>query len=176
MHRLGLILLLALAPAAWADSLSASATGDIDGDGVPDRVDVQRAGADMDSVTVSIFLSRSKRAVRAVQLTITEQADRPEIDAKGEVHLSFLSASHRTKVREDFYVGLEGPVLVVRRYGLHLLDGNRTDDKGNVLEESCSVDFIANRAEHDEKSSDPPGPAIAFEKWPGLPTPAACRF
>jgi hypothetical protein len=171
-----LLSLLAIAPAAVADNLSASATGDIDGDGVPDRIDVRRAGVDMDEVIVSIFLSRTKHTIRAERLTITEEVDRPEVE-KGELHLSFLSDSHRTKVREEFFVGLEDPALVVRRYNLYILDSGQTDDKGNMLEQSCSLDFIANKAVRNKQPDDPPGPAIAFDKWAQQSDrPAACRF
>jgi hypothetical protein len=69
-----------------------------------------------------VFLSASKRTVRAYDLVGAEGAESPVIDAKGELHLAFGWLSGRYKSRTQFHIGLQGGDLVVRRYRFAFAD------------------------------------------------------
>ena len=172
----GLALLLAsLAPAALAQDLPKTITGDIDGDGVPDRVELRANAANARSVDVAITLSASKRTVRVAEL-IGAQTVLPSGIAQGVLHLSFGWDQGRYKSSTDFYIGMQGRELVVRRYKTAIADSISKAPDGGVVVRVCDADFVANRATVDDKPAAPPGPPAAFSAWrdPGS-VPKACQ-
>jgi hypothetical protein len=177
MRAAGLALLLAsLAPAALADDLTRTATGDIDGDGVLDRVEIAPSGGNEPTVDLKVFLSASERVVQARGFAAAEYGMPPEIDDHGEVHLSFEWLTGRYKSSTDFTLGMESRELVVRRYKTVVADSGGQDKDGNVLTRQCEADFVANRATVDGMPAAPPGPPIAVAAWRGLKSvPKACR-
>jgi len=163
----------ALSP-ALAQDLPQTITGDIDGDGVPDRVEVRSNATDGDQVDVAITLSASKRTVSVSELIAAQAVLSSAID-KGELHLSFGWYQGRYKSSTDFYIGLQGQELVVRRYKTAVAD-SISEDKDGVLVKTCQADFIANRATVDDKPAAPPGPPIPFAAWRGYDSvPKACQ-
>ena len=177
MRRLGLAGLLAslvLVAPAWANDVARTASFDIDGDGVPDRVELKRSADDI-SVDVAVTLSRSKRTVQVKALVGAEYAEPPTFD-DGEVLLSFEWLSGRYKTHTRFYIGMAGPELVVRRYEAAVVDSISTDPDGTVKAEFCAADFIANRATRDDKPADPPGKPVALADWTDASVPKACQF
>ena len=175
MRLTGLALLLAsLALPAAADDLSRTASGDIDGDGEPDRVELRRS-ADDTSVDVAVTLSASKRTIRAQALTGAEYAAIPTFD-KGEVTLAFEWLTGRYKTRSRFYLGMQGPELVVRRYEASVVDSISANPDGTVKVESCAADFVANRATRNDKPADAPGKPVALANWKSDSVPKACQF
>jgi hypothetical protein len=180
MRLLGLAGLLAslalpaLVLPARADDVTRSGSGDIDGDGVPDRVDLKRSADDI-SVDVAITLSRSKRTVRVQALVGAEDADPPAFD-KGEVTLVFAWLDGRYKTHTRFYIGMEGPELVVRRYETAVVDSISANPDGTVKAEFCAADFTANRATRNDKPADPPGKPVPLANWKDDSVPKACQF
>jgi hypothetical protein len=169
------LLLASLAPVALAEDLPKTITGDIDGDGVPDRVELSANAANPDEVDVAVILSASKRTVRAAEL-IAAQAVLPSGIDKGVLHLAFGWYQGRYKSATDFYVGLQGRELVVRRYKMVVADSISQDKDGGVIVRVCDADFIANRATVDDKPVAPPGPPTALAAWhdPGS-APKTCQ-
>lgn len=175
MKIVGLALLLAsLAVPAAADDLSRAAAGDIDGDGKPDRVELRRS-ADDTSVDVAIALSASKRTVKVQALTGAEYADVPTFE-KGEVTLAFEWLTGRYKTRSRFYIGMQGPALVVRRYEASVVDSISANPDGTVKVDACTADFVTDRATRNDKPVAAPGRPIAFADWKDESVPPACRF
>jgi hypothetical protein len=176
MRLAGLALVLAsLAPAVLADGLTRTTTGDIDGDGVPDRIEI-RPSADPPTVDLKVFLSASERVVEARGFVSAEYVAPPEIDTGGEVHLAFEWLSGRYKSSTDFTLGLQSRELVVRRYRIAVADSISQDKDGGVTTRACEADFVANRATVDGKPAPPPGPPIAVAAWRGLDSvPKACE-
>lgn len=168
------LLLAGLAPAALADDVTRTARGDIDGDGVPDRIDIRRNADDV-TVDVSITLSLSKRTVQVQSLVGAEYAEPPAFD-KGEITLAFEWLSGRYKTHTRFYIGMEGPALVVRRYETAVVDSISEKPDGTVKVESCAADFTANRATRNDKPADPPGKPIALAAWKDDSVSKACQF
>ena len=160
---LAALLLASLAPIALAGDLSRSATGDIDGDGVPDRVEIEPNGAGLSTVDVTVHLSASERVVQVRSIAAAEFVATPKIDAQGKVHLSFGWTSGRTKTLTDFRLGLQSRDLVVERYR-----------RGAGETERCDVDFIAGRATHNDAPAPIPGRAVALAAWTSeaIPPPA----
>jgi hypothetical protein len=176
MRVAGLAVLLAsLALPAVADDVTRTASGDIDGDGVLDRVDIRRS-ADDTSVDVAVTLSASKRTIRVQELTGAEYAEPPAIGANGEVTLAFEWLTGRYKTRSRFYIGMQGPDLVVRRYEASVVDSISANPDGTVKVESCAADFAANRATRNDKSAASPGKPIALADWKDDSVPQACQF
>jgi hypothetical protein len=174
LTRLALLLASLAVPAA-ADDLSRTASGDIDGDGKPDRVDLRRS-ADDTSVDVAITLSAGKRTVKVQALTGAEYADVPAFD-KGEVILAFEWLTGRYKTRSRFYIGMQGSNLVVRRYEASVVDSISANPDGTVKVESCAADFVANRATRNDKPAAAPGKPIALADWKADDSvPQACQF
>lgn len=176
MRFAGLALLLAsLAPAALADDLTRTATGDIDGDGVPDRVEIAPSGGNRPTVDLKVFLSASERVVQARGFAAAEYGTPPEID-DNEVHLSFEWLSGRYKSSTDFVLGMQSRELVVRRYRTAVADSVSHDKDGDVVTRVCEADFVADRATVDGQPAAPPGPPIAVAAWRGVESvPKACR-
>jgi hypothetical protein len=176
MRRIARLALLAtgLSFPALAQDLPQTITGDIDGDGVLDRVELRANATDGDQVDVAITLSASKRTVSVSELIAT-QAVLPSAIDKGELHLSFGWYQGRYKSSTDFYIGLQGQELVVRRYKTAIAD-SITEDKDGVLVKTCEADFAANRATVDDKPAAPPGPPIPLAAWRGYDSvPKACQ-
>ena len=173
--RAALALLLAsLSPAALAQDLPQTISGDIDGDGKPDRVEVRRNAANPDRVDVAIALSASKRTVRVSPLIAAAEL-LPAVIDKGELHLSFGWYQGRYKSSTDFYIGLQGHELVVRRYETAVAD-SITQGQDGVPVKTCKADFVANRATVDDKPAAPPGPPVAFAAWKEYDSvPKACQ-
>ena len=175
MRLLGLAGLLAsLALPALADDVTRTASGDIDGDGVPDRVDLKRSADDI-SVDVAVTLSRSKRTVQVQALVGAEYADPPAFE-KGEVLLAFEWLTGRYKTHTRFYIGMQCPELVVRRYEAAVVDSISAEPDGTVKVESCAADFIANRATRNDKPADAPGKPVPLADWKDDSVPKACQF
>jgi hypothetical protein len=174
--RLGLVLLLAsLAPAALADDLPKTVTGDIDGDGAADSVELRRGTAEGQSVDVAVFLSKGRRIVNVWDLVGAETVESPVIGASGEVHLSFGWLSGRYKTSTEFFIGLQDGQLVVRRFKRAVADGIAGSTATKV--QSCDVDFVVNRAMRNDKDVAAPGTPIALAAWRrDESVPAACRF
>jgi hypothetical protein len=168
------LLLASLAVPAAADDLSRVASGDIDGDGKPDRVELRR-NADDTSVDVAITLSANKRTVKAQALTGAEYADVPTFD-KDEVTLAFEWLTGRYKTRSRFYLGMLGPELVVRRYEASVVDSISANPDGTVKVEFCAADFVANRATRNDKPAAAPGKPVALAAWTDDSVPKACQF
>jgi hypothetical protein len=175
MRLLGLAGLLAsLALPTLADDVTRTASFDIDGDGVPDRVELKR-GTDDISVDVAVTLSASKRTVRARALVGAEYAEPPTFD-KGEVFLAFDWLTGRYKTHTRFYIGMQGPELVVRRYETAVVDSISAEPDGTVKAEFCAADFIANRATRNDKPADPPDKPVPLADWKDDSVPKACQF
>jgi hypothetical protein len=178
MRRAGLALLLAsLAPAVLADDLARTAIGDIDGDGVPDRVEISPSGGNTPTVNLKVSLSASERTIQARGFSPAEYGLPPEIDDHGEVHLSFEWLSGRYKSSTDIVLGLQSRELVVLRYKTAVADSVSQDSRGNPVTRQCEADFVANRTTVDGQPAEPPpGPPIAVTAWRGLQSvPKACR-
>lgn len=167
------LLLAGLSFPAFADGLSRTITGDMDGDGVPDRVEIQPRPDEPFNADVVFFLSKDKRTVNAYQLVQAEGIYSATIDGKGELHLEFGQLSGRLKSRQELHIGLQGGKLVVRRYRLAAADG--LADAGPDKAHFCEVDFVANTAIRDDKPAERPGPPVRVEDWAGIKTPAACQ-
>jgi hypothetical protein len=174
--RTALILLLAgLAPAALAQDLPQTIAGDIDGDGVPDRVEVRRDAANPDRVDVAIALSASRRTVRVSPLIAATELLTSGVE-KGELTLAFNWTQGRYKSSSTFIVGMQGRELVVRRYETSVLDTIRNGKDDGMLEKDCKADFVANRATVDGQPAAPPGPPVAFAAWKEYDSvPKACQ-
>lgn len=174
--RTALALLLAsLAPVALAQDLPPTITGDIDGDGVPDKVEVRRNAANPDQVDVAIALSASKRTVRVSPLVAAQDFLSSGIE-KGELTLAFRWTQGRYKSSSTFIVGMQGRELVVRRYETSVLDTIRNGKDDGMLEKDCKADFVANRATVDDQPAAPPGPPVAFATWKQYNSvPKACQ-
>lgn len=169
------LLMLALAPAALADELPATVTGDLDGDGVADKAVLSANAQDPDTVDLTVTLSGSKRTVRAVGFTSAQDVTTPVI-AKGELHLSFGWYQGRYKWSSDFFIGLQGKDLIVRRYEFHVADSIEADAQGRPKSQECAADFVAGRATRNGQPAKPPGPPVLLEKWSDSSAPEACQF
>jgi hypothetical protein len=177
MRTAGLALLIAsLAPAVLADDLTRTATGDIDGDGVPDRVEIRPSDAGRSTVDIKVSLSASERIVQVRTFAAAEYVAPPAIDdARGEVHLTFEWLSGRYKSVTNIYLGLQNRDLVIRRYRRGVGDGMASGD--NPLKvQSCDVDYVAHRATRNDKPVAAPGRAISLAAWKEDSVPTACRF
>jgi hypothetical protein len=177
MRLAGLALVLAsLALPALAQDLTRSATGDIDGDGVPDRVEIAPSGgSNRSTVDLKVSLSASERIVQARGFAAAEYGLPPEIDGN-EVHLSFEWLTGRYKSSTGFVLGMQDRELVVRRYRTAVADSVSQDRYGNVVTRVCEVDFVANRATVDSQPAAPPGPPTAVSAWRvSASVPKACR-
>jgi len=175
MRLTGLALLLAsLVLPALADDVTRSASGDIDGDGVPDRIDIRRNADDV-SVDVAVTLSASKRTVKVQGLTGAEYAEPPAFD-KGEVMLAFEWLNGRYKTHTRFYLGMQGAELVVRRYETAVVDSISANPDGTVKVDACEADFVANRATRNDQPAASPGKPIALFAWTDESVPKACQF
>jgi hypothetical protein len=175
--RLGLALLLAsFAPAALADDLPKTATGDIDGDGSADTVELRRGTAEGQSVDVAVFLSKGRRIVNVWDLVGAETVEPPVIGASGEVHLSFGWLSGRYKTSTEFFIGLQDGHLVVRRFKRAVADGIAASGDATKVQ-SCDVDFVADRAMRNDKDVAASGKPIALAAWRrDESVPPDCRF
>jgi hypothetical protein len=175
--RLGPALLLAsLAPAALADDLPKSASGDIDGDGAADSVELRRGTAEGQSVDIAIFLSNGRRILNVWDIVGAEAIEPPAIGASGEVHLSFGWLTGRYKTSTEFFIGLQQGQLVVRRFKRAVADGIAGGGNSTKVQ-SCDVDFVANRATRNDKDAGAAGKPIALAAWRrDESVPAACRF
>jgi hypothetical protein len=175
MRLLGLAGLLAsLALPTLAQEMLATLTGDIDGDGKPDRVEVRPGAADPDFIDVAVSLSASKRTVRVASLVGAQTLLPSGID-KGELTLAFNWFQGRYKSSTTFVVGMQSGELVVRRYETAVAD-SITTDKNGVLVRTCKADFVANRTTVDDAPAASPGPPIPFAAWhDGKSVPKACR-
>jgi hypothetical protein len=168
-------LLLVLAPSVLAQDLPKTIKGDLDGDGVPDTVDLKASDQDPDSIDVTVALSASKRTVQAAGFTRGQSINAAEI-AKGELHLGFGWYQGRYKWASDFHIGLQGPDLIVRRYEFNFVDSIEADAQGHPKTEGCAADFVAGRAVRNGKPAKPPGPPVRLDKWSEASVPDACRF
>lgn len=177
MRLTGLALLLAsLALPALADDLTRTARGDIDGDGVPDRVELAPSGGNRSAVDLKVYLSAGKRVIQVRAFTAAEYGTPPEIDDRGEVHLSFESLSGRYKSSTDFTLGMQGRELVVHHYRTAVADSISQDKDSDVPTRVCEADFVTDRATVDGKPALPPGPPVAVTAWRALGSvPKACR-
>ena len=173
---LGASLVLAvLAPAALADILPTTVTGDIHGDGVPDRVEVKPNAGDPDLFDVLVELTAARRTVLALELGAGELIDGPAID-KGELVLSFGWYPGRYKSTTTFTIGLQDGKLVVRHYNTAVADSLGREKDGSVPVKVCDADFVANRVTIDDKpATPPPGPPIALAAWRDNSVPKACQ-
>jgi len=172
--RLALLLAGLAFPAAAAD-LSRTASGDIDGDGVPDHVELRPSSDDV-SVDLTVVLSASKRTVQVRELTGAEYAAPPVFD-KGEVALDFEWLTGRHKTRSRFFIGMQGSDLVVRRYEASVVDSISPNPDGTVKVDACEADFVANRATRNDRRAAAPGQPIALAAWKADESvPQACRF
>jgi hypothetical protein len=158
-------LLAALAPAGLAHDIPATITGDLDGDGVPDRVEVKANAGDPELFDVMVDLTAAKRTVLALELGAGELVEAPSI-AQGELHLSFGWYQHRYKSSTDFTIGMRDGQLVVRRYRIAVADSISRAPDGGVLVKVCDADFVANQVTLDDKPANPPpGPPVAVAAW-----------
>ena len=175
MRIAGLALLLAgLAPPALAEDWARTITGDLDGDGVPDRVVLSANATGRDQVDVAVTLSRTGRTVRVAPLTSAQGLLRAAIE-KGELTLAFNWLQGRYKSTSTFTVGLQGGELVVRRYEIGVVDSVTPAKDGSPSKRTCTADFVANRATiNGLPAMPPPGPPPALSSWHPLHEPKAC--
>jgi hypothetical protein len=174
MRRLGLACLLAsLALPAAAQDLPKKITGDLDGDGAPDTVELRANPEASDFVDVSIALSASKRTLRVAQFSGAQEVQIARI-ANGELQLGFGWFQGRYKSSWTFAIGLQGKELVVRRYETAVADSISTDKNGVVVR-TCKADFVANRLTVNGKPARAPGPARVFARWGNDAVPKACQ-
>jgi hypothetical protein len=173
--RLALVALAGLAPPARAmDDLPRTIMGDIDGDGVPDKVVLSANATGRDQVDVTITLSRNGRTVRVAPL-LSAQGLLPSRIEKGELTLAFNWLQGRYKSATTYVIGMEAGDLVVRRYEMSVVD-SITPTRDRMLEKTCKADFVANRATINGAAAMPaPGAPTPLSIWHPYHEPKACE-
>lgn len=181
---LGAALLLAALPvgAMPAQPWIASATGDIDGDGVPDRAALAGEG---DTVALSVFLSGASRpsAGRAdVAPTVHREGlgwmgdmegQRPEIlvTARGSLLVVFQNeAIGRNRWRETLTMAYRDGALLVAGYTHESRDTLDPD-----ASRRCDVNLLTGRGEKNGRPFTVPARRIPVTAWTDDSVPEPCR-
>lgn len=168
----------------------ASATGDIDGDGVPDRAALSGDG---DSVSLSVFLSSAARApagpsagsaVSPADAAPTVHRDglgwmggmegqRPEIavTARGSLTVVFQNeAIGRNRWRETLTMAYRGGALVVAGYTHESRDTLAPDASTR-----CDVNLLTGKGEKNGAPFTVPARRVPVTEWTDAAVPQPCR-
>ncbi|NYZ17606.1 hypothetical protein HL658_34110 [Azospirillum sp. RWY-5-1] len=163
----------------------ASATGDIDGDGVPDRAALSGDG---DSVSLSVFLSGTAREpagpVGPADVAPTIHRDglgwmgdmegqRPEIavTARGSLTVVFQNeAIGRNRWRETLTIAHRGGVLVVAGYTHESRDTLAPDASSR-----CDVNLLTGKGEKNGTPFTVPARRVPVTEWTDAAVPQPCR-
>jgi hypothetical protein len=159
----------------------ATATGDIDRDGIADRVELRRGVGSDGDVDLVLFLSAGGRLKNEPSLYLDgfgytdfgAQPDQlPTIDADGRLVVTSSTVLGRFKGNESFIIVLKDGVLKVVAYQKVAANGNNDP----VTVDSCDVDFLAGKATRNDQAAATPGPAVPLVDWNAQSVPQACRF
>jgi hypothetical protein len=174
------VALLAAPAAHAAGTVIAEASGDIDGDGIPDRAQLLQANDDGD-VDLAIYLSAGGKLAAKPTLvksalgwtgTMAGQTPSLAINARGSLIASFENDSiGRDRWQTRYVLAWRKGALVVAGYSHSEHDTLNPKAGGN-----CDVNFLTGKGSRNSKPMTVPAHAMPLADWSDKDLPAFCNF